>query len=280
MIYWIIVNYHSTDLIRRLIQSIAASESPEYRIIIVNNSPGDRSIWQLESERIIILDSPENVGFGRGCNLGLQWVWERDRDGCIWLINPDAIVPKQTPGKVLAVLHQNPQLSILGTAVYEPDGGVWFGGGEFIIKTGHIFQLQEIPPSNLSWISTTWVTACSLLISLPTFRNCPKFDPNYFLYYEDFDLCLRYRKLGHQIGITPQIGVIHYPSSITGKTPHLKLQHSIYSYLLSLDKHAGSSVLFYRLLRISIVAFFTFPVRPQVSLAKLRGVWRYIRRSI
>ncbi|MGC9527727.1 MAG: glycosyltransferase family 2 protein [Limnospira sp.] len=121
------------------------------------------------------------------------------------------------------------------------------------------------------------MTACSLLISFKSFRNCSRFDEDYFLYCEDFDLCLRDRKLGHQIGMTPRVGVTHHPSSIIGKNPRIKLRHSIYSYPLSWDKHAAGSVLFCRLLRIGFVGGFTLPFRPQMASAKLGGVFRYVR---
>lgn len=280
MIYWIVVNYHSADLIETLIQSITNSYSFSYQIIIVNNSPEDRKIWEFQGKQVTILDASHNLGFGGGCNLGLKWVYQRDSNGWVWLINPDVVMPESTPSQVLKILGKNPQLSILGTAVYEPDGQIWFGGGQFIEKTGVIIQQHEILPSMSAYVSTQWVTACSLLMNFKNFRNCPQFDEDYFLYYEDFDLCLRYGKLGHQIGMTPHIGVIHYPSSITGKSPYVKLKHSIYSYLLSLEKHAKGSVLFYRLLRITIVAVVSFPFYPQMGLAKLRGIFWYIQHFL
>ncbi|AMW28952.1 glycosyltransferase family 2 protein [Arthrospira platensis] len=277
MIYWIVVNYHSTDLIETLIQSIANSSSIDHQIIIVNNSPQDKSIWKLHRKQVIILDASHNLGFGRACNLGLQWVYQRDNNAWVWLINPDVVIPEHTPNQVLAVVTENPQFSILGTLVYQPDGRVWFGGGEFIQETGLIVQQQHLPASVSDCISTTWVTACSLLINLQKFGNCPQFDEDYFLYYEDFDLCLRYSKLGHQIGMTPHIGVIHHPSSITGRNPHLKLKHSIYSYLLSLEKHAKGLACWYRILRITVVSLITFPWYPQASLSKLIGVLDYVK---
>ncbi|HEY9866592.1 MAG TPA: hypothetical protein V6D21_20630, partial [Candidatus Obscuribacterales bacterium] len=114
------------------------------------------------------------------------------------------------------------------------------------------------------------------LINLKNFRECPQFDPNYFLYYEDFDFCLRYRNQGHQIGITAQIQVFHQTSSITQRNPNLKLQYSIYSYLLTLDKHTSKVILFYWLFRISIISLMTLSITPKKSWYKLKGVINFI----
>ncbi|OZH55780.1 glycosyl transferase, partial [Hydrocoleum sp. CS-953] len=113
--------------------------------------------------------------------------------------------------------------------------------------------------------------------NLKNFEKCPQFDEDYFLYYEDFDFCRRYIKQGHKIAITKTISVIHQPSSITNKNPELKLEYSIYSYLLSLEKHTNKSVLIYRLLRISIAALVNLPIDYKVAGAKLKAIGKFIR---
>lgn len=125
-------------------------------------------------------------------------------------------------------------------------------------------------------ISTTdWVTGCSILINFKNFKSCPEFDQDYFLYYEDFDFCRRYAKQGHKIAITQKISVVHKPSSITNKNPDLKLEHSIYSYLLSLEKHTSRLVLIYRLIRITITALISLPINHKIGGIKLKAIWKY-----
>ncbi|MGD1713024.1 glycosyltransferase family 2 protein [Dapis sp. BLCC M172] len=116
-----------------------------------------------------------------------------------------------------------------------------------------------------------------MLINLKNFEKCPQFDEDYFLYYEDFDFCRRYIKQGHKIAITKTISVIHQPSSITNKKPELKLEYSIYSYLLSLEKHTNKLVLIYRLLRITIGALFYLPINYKIAGAKLKAIGKFIR---
>lgn len=128
-------------------------------------------------------------------------------------------------------------------------------------------------------ISTTdWVTGCSMLINLKNFNTCPQFDEDYFLYYEDFDFCRRYAKQGHKIAIIQPITVVHKPSSITNKNPPLKLEYSIYSYLLSLEKHTKKSVLIYRLIRMTIVALLSLPINFKVAKVKLKAILKYSQR--
>jgi N-acetylglucosaminyl-diphospho-decaprenol L-rhamnosyltransferase len=130
-IYFIVVNYYSTHLIERLIQSCSQVSGVFYQFLIVNNSPDDRTIEKLQSECVFILETGENLGFGNGCNIGLNWVWERDRKAIVWLINPDTVLPENTLEQVNSFFAQSANLSILGTVIYTPDRKIWFAGGKF-----------------------------------------------------------------------------------------------------------------------------------------------------
>jgi N-acetylglucosaminyl-diphospho-decaprenol L-rhamnosyltransferase len=244
VIYFIIVNYNSAQLVQKLVSSITAHSNQVYKILVVNNSPEDQAIQKINSSTISILESGENLGFGRACNLGLQWVYTRDSQAIAWLINPDAYLLPNTLEKVEHFFTQHPNLSILGTPVYEPDGKLWFGGGQYNPRTGAITSndLFSTQPK-ADYISCDWVTGCSLLINLKNFSECPYFDPTYFLYYEDFDFCRRYANQGYLIAITNQFSVIHQPSSITNKNSFIKLKYSTFSYLITLQRYASFSAL-------------------------------------
>jgi GT2 family glycosyltransferase len=125
-----------------------------------------------------------------------------------------------------------------------------------------------------------WVSGCSLLINLRNFPDCPKFDPAYFLYYEDFDFCRRYASLGHLIGFTKHLSVIHQPSAITNRNMFNKIKHSTYSYLLTIEKYTNKLVLLLRLTRLMSHALILMLVKPKVAFGKLYGVLLYLRRVL
>ncbi|MGB3513354.1 MAG: glycosyltransferase family 2 protein [Microcoleaceae cyanobacterium] len=275
-IYFLTVNYYSTKLIQKLINSIELTPDLFKQIIIVNNSPDDDSICQLQNYTTIIINSETNLGYGKACNLGLNWIYHQNPQAIIWLINPDAYLLPDSLEKAHNFLPKHPEISILGTTVYEPTGKVWFSGGIFIPETGKIIPNQFLLDTEIS--TTDWVTGCSMLINFKNFEKCPKFDEDYFLYYEDFDFSRRYAKQGHKIAITQQISVVHQPSSITNKNLELKLQHSIYSYLLSLGKHTNKSVLIYRLIRVTIAALVRLPINYKIARVKLKAVWKIYQR--
>lgn len=281
MIYLITVNYYSAALIAQLLTSIQGQieVDVEYQLIIVNNSPAE-DCSKLAGDRVLILEAGENLGFGGGCNLGLNWVYKRDRAATVWLINPDATLPKNTLNQAIQFCRTHPTLSIIGTIISEPSGKIWFAGGEFVPETGKILASTEFAPEKADYVETSWVTGCSLLLNLQNFDPCPQFDPAYFLYYEDFDFCRRYAQEGHSVVITAHIQVIHHPSSITSRHPSSTLQHSTFSYLLALERHTSPKVLWYRLSRIVFHAVRVGVVQPQQAIAILKGILHFWQRSL
>lgn len=279
MIYFLTVNYYSTHLVTKLINSIQTNNNTSFKIVIINNSPEDDSIYLLKSKSVIILEAGDNLGFGRACNLGLNWIYAQDHAAIVWLINPDTYIVKYALDKVNLLFNTHPELSIVGTIIYTPDHQIWFAGGKFIPTTGAILD-NIITNSDAEYILCDWVSGCSLLINLTNFPNCPQFDPIYFLYYEDFDFCRRYATQNHLIAVTKQISVIHLPSSITNKNIFVKIKHSTYSYLLTIERYTNKLVLTIRLARLLIYAIMLILVKPKVAFGKLYGVLLYLRRSL
>jgi GT2 family glycosyltransferase len=275
VIYFLTVNYYSTNLVAQLISSLSCI-SIQYKTVIINNSPEDDSINNLQSESVMIIDAGSNLGFGNACNLGIKWIYTQDTEAIIWIINPDAYLPENT----LDITHffkLHPEISILGTIIHTPTGEVWFAGGRFIRTTGSIMTQDMLTNTDAEYVACDWVSGCSLIINLANFGECPLFDPAYFLYYEDFEFCRRYANEGYLIAITKQFGVLHQPSSITNRNVFLKIKYSTYSYLLSLEKHTNNLVFMLRLIRLICYAILLMFVKPKIGLGKVYGVLIYFR---
>jgi GT2 family glycosyltransferase len=279
MIYFLTVNYYSTYLIKKLINSVRSSQDDNYQIIIINNSPDDNSIYQLKNQSTIIIEAENNLGFGGGCNLGLQWIYNQDKQGIVWIINPDAYLPENTLEKAQLFFNRYPELSILGTIVYTPEQKTWFAGGRFIPENGAILEVDLLTNNDTDYINCDWVSGCSIIINLKNFSKCPLFDHAYFLYYEDFDFCRRYANQGHLIAITKQLSVIHEPSSITNRNILTKIRYSTYSYLFTINRYTNKSIFTMRFIMQIIKATMGLIIKPQAALGKIYGIYDYMRNQ-
>ncbi|MFL0604726.1 glycosyltransferase [Cylindrospermopsis raciborskii] len=276
MIYFITVNYYCANLIKKLIDSISNNANLDYQIIIVNNSSDDESIYSLNSPSTLIIDADKNLGFGSACNVGLEWVYTQDKEATIWIINPDAYFTDNTLERARTFLQSYPKLSIIGTIIYTPAGKIWFAGGIFTPATGAILEVNVLTNDAIDYVNCDWVSGCSLIINLRNFSECPLFDDAYFLYYEDFDFCMRYADQGHLIAITKQLSVIHQPSSVTNRNVFRKIRYSTYSYLLTIDKYTDKLIFYIRLFQQIIKAIMGLLIRPKAALGKICGILDYV----
>lgn len=282
ILYFLIVNYNSSSLTKRLIDSLDSNFDAEYQIIIVNNSPGDQELWQLKTARVKIIEAQENLGFGKACNLGLDWIYGHNREAIVWLINPDAyfasapIKDDRSPiSLAITFFAQHPEISILGTVVYDSAGEITSVGGTFVPGTAALGILTALPKLSSDYFKTDWVSGCSLLLNLANFPQCPSFDPRYFLYYEDLDFCLRYGQQGHKIAVTPWLKVFHDTSAISDRNLSLKYQHVTESYLIHIEKHGSLATFVLTNLRMSLNTFRLLILNPQEGLGKLIGIYSY-----
>ncbi len=252
MIYLLIVNYYSTDFIAGLLTSMSSADNQNLRVIIVNNSPEDRAIAQLAAARtdLILITAETNLGFGAGCNLGIKYVYQTNSQALIWLLNPDTTIEPDAVAYIMDYFQQNPDLAILGTRIRDAQGKIWFSEGRFNPRIGSLPHRSRInkpaqaglfrvaPPFRVGGpIPCRWVSGCSMILNLARFNHCPKFDPHYFLYYEDNDLCERYYQLGYQIAVTQDVLVTHLVSATTHKDKTAKFRHATYSKLYFLKQH-------------------------------------------
>lgn len=242
MLYLLIINYYSTDLIQLLLKSIPAPDLANLHILIVNNSPDDLTLQPLTQTypNLTLLSAPENVGFGGGCNLGLNWIYERDPHSIVWLINPDTTLVDAAIPYIHTCFAEHPHLAILGTQIQDSQGNSWFTQGHFNRWLGSLphqrpIASSENPPAKI--LPSRWVSGCSLMLNLAQFESCPQFDTHYFLYYEDNDLCERYFKHGYSIAVTQAILVTHQVSATSDRNLKAKLHHATFSKLYFLQQH-------------------------------------------
>lgn len=284
VIYFITVNYHSTELIKQLLKSISAARQ-EYQLLIVNNSPEDDSLNQiaLANSAVKIINAHANIGFGSACNLGIEYVYNLNSQAIIWLINPDVILENKAVVYISDCLKKEPSVAILGTRVRDLDSNIWFGLGTFNPWTGslkHELKKEEDYAFQVNTINCRWVSGCSLILNLKQFDHCPSFDPHYFLYYEDADLCEHYYQKGCRIAVTQAVLVTHAVSAISKRNLSTQFKHATYSKLYFLKKHGTAFALWLNIIYMLALVVLLFPKNRPVALGRLQGLKNFIYGQI
>lgn len=175
-------------------------------LVVVDNASKDatrRILDEQNGEWITVVRSERNLGFGRGCNRGLQEV----KAPYVLFINPDAAIEPADLRVLLSFMESNKACGIAGPAILGDDGEVQDAGGvptpSTIVKAatpggGAILGRTPITPGGKPF-RTDWVSGAVLMARTDVLRSIGGFDPRFFLYFEETDVCRRVAIAGYEI---------------------------------------------------------------------------------
>lgn len=223
----IIVNYNSARLAMICAKSVqrVAGSAADVHITIVENGSTDDSREILNAElgpangggEIRWIDAGKNGGFGAGCNVGISEGKRQGRTDFWWLINPDAQALPGSLDLLLKAMEDEPEAGIVGGGLANWSGQLMTASGkdpcafsEFAITS----QWPSLVHRSSQGIPQTrqpadWVCGANMLIRADALEPVGGFDEQFFLYYEDLDLCRRMRSAGWKVIHEPASRVVH-----------------------------------------------------------------------
>lgn len=211
----VIVNWNNHALTINAVDSLKKSEA-QCHIVVVDNGSSDEDFGPLmEVSGIKLIRSDENLGFGRGNNLGIRWALSNTDCEHIFLLNNDATVMPDTLGLLETTLSSYPEAGMAAPRIvysYDPST-LWYGGGRIAWQKGGAITpgFKGSSESKLAMTEryVTFASGCAMLIRREVLKIVGGFDPRLFLYEEDLELCLRVLEARWKIRYTPTALVLH-----------------------------------------------------------------------
>lgn len=216
----IIVNYNTASLLLECVESIIAhTHDVGYEIIVVDNGSRKEELEILRQDnRFTLIEKHENLGFGRANNVGVA----HSKGDHLFLLNPDTILVNDAISILYKHLIDHPQTGICGGNIYNKDmqpahsyhtmlpsilSEMDFACGQFFrrIRWGKNAQFNHTG----SMLEVAMITGADMMIRREAWEKVKGFDPDFFMYCEDADLCLRIKSQGYQIISVPDAKIIH-----------------------------------------------------------------------
>ncbi|MEB2347251.1 MAG: glycosyltransferase family 2 protein [Comamonadaceae bacterium] len=221
MIDVIIVNYNTAHLLGRMFAACdAAAQGLQLRYWVVDNASRDDSVEVLRREHpnAYVQVNTENVGFGRANN---QMV-EHLSGEFVLLLNTDAFMQPDALRVALDVMRRRPRCGVVGVRLTGEDGGLqpscrYFPTpfNVFLNRTGlaRFFPWVRLV-DDMAWDHAgervcDWVPGCFFLMRKAVVDEVGLFDPRYFLYSEEVDLCQRVKAASWSVVYTGATSVVH-----------------------------------------------------------------------
>lgn len=204
----IYLNYNSASLLRRSLRVFIENAS-DYEVIVVDNGEyrGAKrvSLEGILGENIVdnikLLVNKENRGFGVACGQGTEIA----SGEMILFLNPDCFIEKSGVDLLVKTLTQEHHIGCIAPKLVDEKGveqrwsygkvpSIW---DKIFSREKAVLDMPGRKDQKLE--DTLWISGACLLIRKEMFVRMDGFDPKYFMYFEDQDLCRQIRKEGCRV---------------------------------------------------------------------------------
>jgi GT2 family glycosyltransferase len=221
----LVVSYNNKELLLRSLKAFFSSADVPVEAVVVDNDSTDGSAAAVTNEfpQATVLVQPKNLGYGRAANLGL----ERCQGRFVLLLSSDVTVDPGSVGRLTDFLLTRPDAGAVGPRVLLPDGSLdpdcrrsFPIPSTMFYKTVGLSKLfpksQRFGRHNMGHVPETEVhemdagTGACLMLRMATLERVGFFDPRYFMFGEDLDLCYRLKLGGWKVFYLPTASATHH----------------------------------------------------------------------
>lgn len=251
----IIVNYNHKYFPRLCVEAIeAAHVNADIEIIVVDNDSKDESLDTLRKmhceNRIQLIESGKNIGYGKGNNLGVTHA----RGEFVIVSNPDVFVQADTMQILLDHMEAHPEIGILAPRLRYYNGEVQpscrrhMTFTDLVIKRTFLKHLPYFRHRLKKYLMKDFdhntvqevdlVTGAYFMMRRSVYKQVGGFDPRYFLFMEDYDLCRKVHGAGYKVVYFPKAEARHYHKRLSdGHTFSLVTKRVFWLHLASAFKY-------------------------------------------
>lgn len=212
-IYVIVVSFKGHLWYERCFTSLRDSEYP-VQTIVIDNASNDGTVEYIREyfPEIYLIESKENLGFGRANNIGMRYALD---NGCdyVFLLNQDAWIEPNTIGELVRIAEKYPNYGLLGPVqVNKEKTKVLNGVIQFLINpdnVNHKLFSDLILGSVEDVYPVAEINAAAWLLPKKTLENIGGFDPIFLHYGEDWNYLSRVLYHGLKVGLVPHVQVVH-----------------------------------------------------------------------
>tara|TARA_X000001036_G_scaffold298531_1_gene277611 strand:+ start:4070 stop:4921 length:852 start_codon:yes stop_codon:yes gene_type:complete len=232
----IVINTFNSD---EKIYSCLDSINPDLKILVIENSNNVKFKESIEKKypNVFCELTGENLGYAKGNNLGLSKV----KSQFALILNPDTLIEKNTIDNFLHTALKYNDFAIIAPAIQERKD----------------FDLLKNSKAIKDIIEVDRVKGFAMFLNISQFKDVGFFDDNFFIYFEEIDLCRRLKKLNKKIYLDPNVKINHFGGSSHNQSINFEMElsrnwHWMWSTFYYHKKYNG---FIYGLLKVSTKFF-------------------------
>jgi GT2 family glycosyltransferase len=291
MVSIIVVNYNLSREVLACLKSLEHHlPQDSFNVIIVDNNSTDSEfgilIEHVEKKinmELILLK--QNFGFGTACNIGA----EKATSDMLCFLNPDTTIENDYLRCLLNTLHSS-QSTIVGPvyngpSLFEFSSG-WFPNTVFeslsVVLIGRHLEAALMALKRRlahSYIKVDWILGACMLLKKDDFSRLGGFDQDYFLYFEEVDLCKRVYDHGGSVALATDCRINHI-GSVSGKRDYSLFTERFFQgklrYLIKqtqgFKRYALVRIVWLQMCFQKLIWFVLRSIAPDKSRGKIKGL--------
>ncbi|GLS85406.1 hypothetical protein GCM10010873_03790 [Cypionkella aquatica] len=238
----VLLNWRSAEMTLQAAEAaLVALDGIAGALVIVDNDSGDGSFqvmlaevqkrgWDKGAQAVRVLQSGHNGGFGAGNNFGIRaGMPDGSTPDFVYILNSDAFPEPDAIRALLLHLQANPTVGFAGSFIYGDDGAAHRTAFRFpsiasefegqlrfgpVSRALNRFVVAQPIPQVTGRVD--WLAGASLMMRMSVLQQIGLFDEQFFLYFEETDLCRRAALAGFPTDYVVESRVMHIGSVSTG----------------------------------------------------------------
>ena len=287
----VVLNWNNAPDTIACLESVSKLRYPNYSVLVVDNGSTDDSVAQIRGQfpKIEVLEAGVNLGYAEGNNIGIRHAL-RTGAKYLFVLNNDVRVAPDALDHLVSAAEGFPDAAFLGPKIYHLDnpGQIQSAGAELDYlwrsrqrgldtpDTGQFDLLEEVD----------YVIGAAVLVRADLLEQVGLLDPDFFLYREDVDWCLRARRLGYRVLYVPEAKVWHRSHHVRENELPRITYYMTRNSLMLLAKHRGGVLRFTAVVLRHLLTAATWTVKPKWRHkrverdALLKGLVDFFRRKV
>lgn len=250
----LVVAFNAADSLESCLSSLVwAKDDPSYSVYIADNSNSVeiRQLIDTKFPWVSFSVNTENLGFARANNKLYELAKSEFQPDLLLLVNPDLTITRDCVEGLRLSIQNEPEFGIIGPRLENSEGETEDSVliPPTFIRLGAKFARDILTGQNRNTLSyylggrseVDALSGACMLINCRAVETAGFFNENFFMYFEDNDLCARFRKSGWKIIYDPTVSAVHglgkssehKPDAINWRTEQMYLSLIVYFRLNS-----------------------------------------------
>jgi GT2 family glycosyltransferase len=269
----IIINWNTRDLLCQCLEAVKThADDLRLQIIVVDNHSSDRSPEMVEQDfpDVLLIKNKENKGYGRAGNQGLKAA----KGKYVLILNSDVKVNPHCLNEMFRFMESHPDVGASSCRLTFPDGSLQHSCRKFPDFKTYLLMLLGIrflfPRMKLfrEYLMLDWdhsdirevnqIMGSFLFLRRDVLNQVGGFDEQFWMYFEEVDLCLRIHKAGWKIMHDPHASAVHFLSKSSEQWGEIKKIKEYQKSLLKYFKKNKNPYEYAVLLAVNRVKYWIF----------------------